>query len=266
MIALRRNRAPAAALALFLSFASGLRPGFGQEPESAKPWKPVLGLEYHSRTIAWDEKARSSTLGSAFLTAGVERRLVRGWSVTVFVGASLSNWNGLVFRTLPFSVEYQAGFGPGFLAGATTEATLARLGSWDIGFAARFLASLGASRSLDLAGLNETGTVEVRGTWLRLEAGPVLIYRGLPAFSPYVKLGVDRLWGRCLMDEKIRDLSGSEEKSVSGKGWVSARGGFHWELGPSWGWSFEASVLPFKKTSGGLGLDLGAALRAMVSL
>jgi hypothetical protein len=261
----RRTRTAAAALVLLLSPALGPRPTFAEESEPTKKWKPVLSLEFHSRTIVWDEKARSSNLGSAFLAAGIEARIVRGWSATFFGGVSLANWNGLVFRTLPFSVEYQAGPRTGFLAGASTKATFARLGSWDLGLEARFLASLGTAKSLDLVGLNEAGTAEVRGTWFRLQAGPVLTYRGLPTLSPFAWLGLDRLWGRCLMEENIRDLSGSEEKTVTGKGWVSAGGGFFWELGPSFGLGFEASALPFKKSGGGLGLDLGAALRAAVA-
>jgi len=255
------RRGVAAALVLVL-WTPGPLPLRAREETAAGRWKATLGLEYHFRTIAWDQKTRFSRLDAAVLLAGIRLQVIRGWHASAVLGCGLSDWSGLVFRNLPFSVDYEAGYRAGITAGGGLETHLVRFGSWDIGMAGRLLASFGSRKTLSLSGLNEEGRLDVRGRWMRVQAGPVVTYRSSVALATFFKASFDRLWGAFTMAETIGELDGTEEKAVVGRSWVSISGGLLWEPSPAFGLGLEGTVFPYRRAGGGVGLDAGAALRA----
>jgi len=264
-MAISRRRSRAFVAAALLTWSLGTAAVFGRGGGPFLAWKPSLGLEYLSRTIVWDEETRSSKLGASFALAGLEVQVFKSLTVSALAGYSFINWNGLVFRGLPFSIDYEAGSSGGFMAGGGIDAVVFTAGFWELGATGRFLASLGSTKKLTISGLNEPGALEGRGTWMRLEAGPVVAYKGFEGFSPFLGGQFDRLWGAFTLDETVKELSGSEEKKIKGKGSFAVIGGTRWEPGPSFGLNFQVSLLPAKKVGGGVSLDLGASLKAVVS-
>jgi hypothetical protein len=262
-----RRRIAAVAVGIGLFAAAGFAEARSQGFDAARLWKwrASIGFDYLSRTIGWDEKARSSTLAAPSLVAGLELRAIRGLRVSALAGYGLSNWNGLVFRALPFSIDYQAGSAGGVLLGAGVEADLFSRGNWEVGASARLTASLGATKTTALDMLNEPGTLDGKGAWLRLQAGPRLTYRGFEAFSPFVGASYDKLWGSFTLDETVKDLSGTEKKKIASRGFVAGSGGVIWEPRLGFALRLEGSLLPFRKLGGGLGFDLGAAVSGAYS-
>jgi len=252
-----------AALALALAAPAAVR---AQEPEPrGTVLKLGLGLEYFSRTLLWDADAYSSTLAAGYAVARLDAELVRGFTLSAWLGYGLSNFNGLVFRTLPFSLDYEAGASGGFLAGIGAEATLIKAGDFEIGVLGRYVLSLGGTRTLAVPDLNTSGSAEAKATWMRIQAGPVLRYTGYQDITPFVALTFDRLWGTFTMTETIQALTGTEDKSIAGAGSIGALGGF--EYAPFTGFVLrgEAGVIPFKKISGGLGFDFSGSLKAVLA-
>ncbi|MBM3293594.1 MAG: hypothetical protein FJY82_03630 [Candidatus Aminicenantes bacterium] len=256
------HRCAAAALASALAVIAAANPASAQETASRPRLEPLLDLDYSARAIAWDEKERFSTLAKALLSAGVRIEWLKGWRISALVGLNMSDWSGLIFRSLPFSVEDQAGSRAGLSAGAGLENFIARLGSWDFKVEGRFMVSLGFKKTLPLSGLNEAGEVDMQGSWMHLRAGPVVTYRGFEGFSPFLGASFDRIWGSVTMDESVGDLQGSEKKPVSGRGWAALSGGILWEPGSAFGLGWEVSVYPYPKKGGSPGFDFGMSLKA----
>lgn len=223
-------------------------------------------VEVFSRTLVWDEGARSSRILAPWAAFSVDYRLLPGLSLGVLAGYSLPNWNGLVFRGLPFSIDYEAGSTGGFLLGAEIDASLFKTGFWELNASARTSIFLGGAKTLPITGLAVDGALDVQGTWMRIQAGPVLIYRGFELFSPFFSLAYDHFWGHLEITETIEDLTGTERKAVSGAGNIAASFGTSFEPSPFFSLKIEGTLIPFKKIgSGGLGADFGGSLRAVLS-
>ena len=123
----------------------------------------------------------------------------------------------------------------------------------------------GGKKQLEVTNLNLPGGVDARGTWMRVQAGPVLRYFGSEDLSPFLSVFVDRVWGTYTVNETIFDLTGTEEKKISGKGFI--RGSFGITYAPSAYFSLEAEVsaLPYNKVLGGLDFDYGASVVGIFS-
>ncbi len=229
-------------------------------------FRPGFGGEIFSRTVAWDENLRSSALVAYFGTFSLDAEVYRGVHAGLLVGYGATDGSGLVFRGLPFSLDYEGGGTNGFLLGAAFDGLFMRSGWWELSLAAQFLYSLGATRVVPLEQLNETGQFDIKGTWMRVQAGPVFCYRGFELFSPFLSVAYDKLWGKFKVNETIQDLSGSEEKKITAKGTIAVSFGTIYEPSPSFAIKAMGTVIPFNKGSGqGLGFDLGGSLRAVFS-
>jgi len=240
----------------------------GEAPPA--PTGPVtklgIGIEYFSRTLSWDNDLRSSPLTAAYGVVKLDVELVRGFTVGACLGYGLSNFNGLVFRGLPFSLDYEAGSSGGFLAGVGLEATGIKAGDFEIGVMGRYVLSLGGTQTLSVTGLNSSGSAEAKATWMRVQAGPVVRYTGYEDFTPYLALTYDRLWGTFTMTETVQELNGSEDKKIAGAGSIGAAFGVLYEPFPNFRLRGEVGAIPYKKIVGsGLGFDLGGSLNAVLS-
>lgn len=255
---------------LFLLCALLFMPTVIRAQEEDVVFRPGLQTGFHvevfSRTLTWDEGGRSSRIVAPLAAFSVAYKFRPGLSLGVLAGYSLPNWNGLVFRGLPFSIDYEAGSIGGFLLGAEIDASLFKTGYWELTASARYSASLGGAKTLPISGLAVDGALDMQGTWMRIQAGPVLTYRGFELFSPFFSLAYDHFWGRFEMTETVEDLIGTERKTVSGAGNIAASFGTIFKPSSFFYLKIAGTLIPFKKIgSGGWGLDFGGSLRAVLS-
>jgi len=237
--------------------------------QDAEPWRSVLklgvGLEYFTRTLVWDADSRSSPLAAGFAVARLDTELLKGFTLGACLGYGLSSFNGLIFRALPFSLDYEAGSSGSFLAGIGAEAMLIKAGDFEIGILGRYVLSLGGTRTLAVPDLNASGSAGAKATWMRIQAGPVLRYTGYQDFAPFVALTYDRLWGTFTMTETVQELTGTEDKAIAGAGSIGALGGFVYEPAPGFSLRAEIGVIPYSKLAGGLGFDFSGSLKAVLA-
>jgi len=220
------------------------------------------GAEYFTRSLAWDDDTGASTLSAGLALARFGVAFDKGPSLAVLAGYGLSDWNGLIFRDLPFSIDYRAGAIGGPVLGAETEIPLLETGPWNFSAGGRILFSLGSSKAWALTGLGETGNLDGKGRWTRIQFGPTVTYRGFETFSPFVAVYYDGLWGTFTMNEEIGILTGSEEKKIRGQGVLGASLGLLVEPFSSFQVKAEGSLVPYTKLEGGLGLKAGFSLQA----
>jgi hypothetical protein len=237
-----------------------------QDTESGTKMKIGLGLEYFSRTLNWDNGTRSSPMTAAFGVARLDVEIRKGFTLGACLGYGFSNFNGLVFRSLPFSLDYEAGSAGGFLAGIEAEANLFKAGDVEIGILGRYVLSLGGTKTLTIADLNKSATADAKAVWMRVQAGPVVRYTGNQGFTPYLAVMVDRLWGTFTMNEIVQELTGTEDKKIAGAGSIGAAFGIIYEPFANLSLRGEIGAIPYQKIVGsGLGFDLGGSLKAVLA-
>ncbi|MGD0782168.1 MAG: hypothetical protein ABSA30_04820, partial [Candidatus Aminicenantales bacterium] len=209
--------------------------------------KPGFNFEYLSRTLSWDNDTHMSTVILPTGYFSVDYEVARGFTFGVLAGYTLSNFDGLVFRQLPFSLDYEAGAINGFVLGAQMQKSLFSSGFWEITADAQFLASLGSTQTFTIDQLNTSGSFNAKGTWMHLQVGPTVIYRGFELFSPFIGVAYDRFWGTFTVNETIGDLAGTEAKSVSGKGAAALTLGTIYEPSPNFSLKVSGTAIPYNK-------------------
>lgn len=237
---------------------------FGQDSTPAVQFKPGLGVEYFSRTLAWDNDLYTSKLRTTLAYVRGEIGFSSEISFGLLAGYGLSDFNGLVFRGLPFSVDYEAGSIGSFLVGADLDAAFIPVGDFRIGATGQFLYVFNHAKDFDLPSLNQTGTVNAKASWHRIIAGPLVRYLGYESFTPFLAVTFNRLTGTFTMAETVQDLSGTEDKQVQGKGSVGISIGTTFEPSALFHLKAELTALPYSKTGGGLDVDYGALVRAVI--
>jgi hypothetical protein len=231
-----------------------------EEPAQALKIKPAFGFEYFSRTINWDDKKYNSKLDAYFFTFNLEFEIQEGFSLGILLGYSLANYDGMIFRQLPFSLELGVGSIGGYLLGGEIKKTLISQANYEIGLAGQFVYLIGAKNNWEIPGLAAEGTAEGNPTWMRVSAGPVISYRGFDFFSPYLFLNFNRLWGNFEMEETVENLTGTEDKKFTGDGLFCISAGSIVELAKSFKLNGEVSLIPREN-----GTDLGFMFKASYS-
>jgi len=222
--------------------------------------KPGIGFEYFSRTISWDDDEYSSKLNSYFFTLSTEFEIPNGLSLAVIFGFSFANYDELQFRDLPISIDVGVGRIGGFLLGGEIRKSIVSNQDLEIGGQVQFFLYLGAKEEWEIPDLAVEGTVEGRPNWMRFSVGPVFTYKGFSPFYPYLYLNFNKLWGKFKMDQSIQDLTGSENKKISGESSFCTSLGFNLSLTDALGIKAEGSFMPYKD-----GVDLGFMIKAMYS-
>lgn len=258
------KRTPLIAGIVLAAWAAGPAGAWAQEPAAPVRIQAGVNAAYLSQAISWDEKTGSSLLNAGFGTVRIGLEFPQGASLALLAGYGGCGWNGLVFRGLPISVDYQAGSIGSIALGAELNLPLARFGDWEVGLEGRYLFAIGSTGRWTMTGLNQVGTFDGRADWMKVQAGPWLFYRGFETFSPYASVFFHRLWGTFTLNENINPLLGTEEKKIKGQGVVGANFGMIIEPGPSLRLKAEGSLIPFTRLEGGLGLSAGASIQAIV--
>ncbi len=246
-------------------------PAFSQDARPALRMNSGFSFEYFSRTVDWDVDAsindsRSESPMKVLLgLLHLDYEIQKGTLVGVLVGYGLTDLNGLIFRQLPFSIDYQAGNIGGFLTGAEIDQHLFASDYFEMKALAQFVIYFGSTKNLQVTSLNIEGHLKAKpDDWMRVQIGPVFSYRGFEYFSPFLSLSYNKLWGKFTMAETIGDLKGSEEKKITSKNAFSISLGTLFEASPSFSLKAEGAIMPYHKGSGqGWGFDYGGRLKAI---
>jgi hypothetical protein len=214
--------------------------------------KPGIQFEYFNRKMTWDEKKYTSELRAYLFALNAEFEIDEGFSLHAIVGYSLSNFDALVFRQLPFSVELEVGNIDGYVVGAELRKSLIYSGNFELGAYGQFIYYLGKEKEWDLPGLSVPGTVTGKPTWMRASVGPIVTYTGFDYFSPYLCLCYNNLWGKFKITQHIQTLEGNEEKELRSKSLVDASLGSIVHLTDRFSIKGEVHISPH-----GDGTDLG---------
>jgi hypothetical protein len=202
--------------------------------------------------MKWDDDQHSSDLKSYIFALNVEVEVNEGFSVSVLAGYSLTNYDALVFRQLPFSIELDVGEIGGLIFGAEARKSLLDSNRIEFGISGQLLYHLGKENNWDIPGLSVSGTLTGKPTWMRAIAGPYFRFTGLEDFTPYLSVCYNNIWGKFKMSQSIQDLNGTEEKDLKPKGLIDITVGTILTLSERFSLKGEAHVLPYKD-----GVDLG---------
>jgi len=245
------------------------RASFGQAQEGIFAGGPKIKtgarIDYFSRKITWDDKARSSDLESFFLALETELSIREDFRVGLLAGYSRSSFDGLVFRELPFSVELDAGKIGGIVVGASMEKDFLEFSDFEIAAGARFVYYMGKEKEWELPGLAVEGSVAGRSRWAMLSVGPVITFTGLASFSPYLRTSYNNLWGTFSMEQALLEegqtvLGGEEDKKIRAKGLLEFTFGGLYEAGGPLSFRGEFRVIPY-----GDGMDMALSFLVLFS-
>jgi len=247
-------------LALFfcMSLVAAAQPR--PKSSSSSPFKLGLRFDYFSRTISWDDDKATSELTSYFGSLVLEYKFLPGFSLAALVGYSSSTLDGLIFRNLPLSIDFEGGGINGLIWGGEINKSLLSGGSLGIDIFGQFLAYLGTKKEWTIPGLAVSGTIEGKPSWMRASVGPVFTYRGWKNFSPYLYPNVDYLWGKFEMKETVETLNGKENKEIKGKSLFGIAFGADFDLSAKFRFKAEAGVFPYKDS-----VDYSVMLKALFS-
>ncbi len=222
--------------------------------------KPGARFEYFSRTVTWDDKQHTSELKSYIFALNLEIEINEGFSISALAGYALSDYDALIFRELPFSIELDAGNIGGYIFGAEIKKSLFYINDFEFGLYGQFLYHIGKEKTWDIPELSVTGTVTGKPTWMRASAGPYIKFTGLESFSPYLSVCYNNLWGRFEMQQTVQTLEGTEEKELQSKSLVDITLGSILTLSDYFFLKGEAHLLPYRD-----GMDLGFVVIAAFS-
>ena len=224
-----------------ISFSSGPRIKLGAH------------FEYFQRKTTWDDKQHTSDIKSTLFALNAEFEIDDGFAVSAIVGYTLTNYDSLVFRQLPYSVELNVGNIGGYILGAGIRKSLIYANNLEVGLQGQFLYQMGIEKTWDLPMLSVSGSVTGKPIWMRVCAGPYLKFTGLASFSPYLAVYYNNMWGKFKMEQTIQSLEGMEEKEIRAKSLIDITLGSILALSHNFTIKGELHLLPYDK-----GMDLGA--------
>jgi hypothetical protein len=238
-----------------LSFAQLER---GQNQSTAI--KPGLSAEYLNLTITGDEDDLSSKLKTYLFSTKTGFQILDGFSLDIILGYGLSDFDGLTFRQLPFSVELRVGEIGGLLVGAEINKRLLYFAEYEINLYGQFVYYYGFENEWEVPALNVEGTVKGTPYWMRGQIGSLIRYEGLNSVYPYLCVKYSKLWGEFTMVQEIQDLLGTEEKKITGKSDFTLSLGMDYKVTADLLVRGELTVMPFHG-----GVDYGGMLHLQYS-
>jgi len=245
-------------LILLVSFSTAFAQ-FEEEGFSDISFNVGIGFEYVNRAITWDEGLVSTLKANLFsVRPGIVFRDVV--SLNAIIGYSLSSYNSMIFRQLPFSVELDMGNVTGYVLGGELDVFIYNFGDFEIGAQGQFVFYLGMEKEWEISGLSVDGSVTGKPSWQRYYVGPKITYTGLDNFYPYLFVSYNLLTGKYSLDQVIQDLSGSEEKSITSQGKFCIATGADFEFMEKFKISGELNIIPHSEK-----IDIGFLLTAVYS-
>ncbi|MGQ9672971.1 MAG: hypothetical protein ACUVV5_07535 [Candidatus Aminicenantales bacterium] len=202
-------------LAVLLSF-----PSFVSSQVRLQSKSHQLGLrsEYFSRTLKVGDEAGSPQLASYLISLSLSYELGPGFSAGVLLGYASSEYQKLMFRRLPFSIDFEGSGISGWLAGAEVTKSLFSFTTFEVDVLGQFLACIGVPKEYKIPDLAVPGSVKGNPSWTRAIVGPVIKLTGAGGFHPYFSPCFHYLWGTFSLNQTIDSLKGDEEKKIKTKG------------------------------------------------
>jgi hypothetical protein len=206
---------------------------------------PGFHFEYFARKIIWDEKAYISDMKSTIIALNTKFELDWGFSFNALIGYAFTNFDSLVFRQLPFSVELDVGSTGGFLFGAELRKSLFDYNDFEMEIFGQIIHNIGSKKDWEISGLNVEGTVTGKPSWTRVSIGPFFKYNAFESFYPYLGLCYNGFWGTYKMDQTVQTLEGEEEKKIEGTGVFESKLGSIFDLGKGFTIKGELNIIPY---------------------
>jgi hypothetical protein len=231
---------------------------FSHEGFSFKQIRLGIEAEFFDRVITWGEdQNETSSLQSYLFLIKPGYKLKEGTSVRAVIGYSLSNFNEMIFRELPFSLELNTGSIDGFALGGEAVIQIAKLSDFTLSARGKFIYYLGFQDQWEIPDLAVEGTATGNPHWARLTAGPKISFNINEYLRPYATANYDLLWGQFKMNEQIEDLSKEQEMKIEAKSFLNFSIGTLYEIIDRLDLKAEVSILPFEKPTG-LSIMIGA--------
>jgi len=205
---------------------------------------PGIGFDYFSRTVMTKGEDTTNRIKGLFLTLNTEFEINDGFSITALLGYSFTNYNSMTFQKLPVSLELDVGSIGSFLAGIRMNKNILRMRNLEMDVFGRVIYSLGKDQTWEIPSLSVEGTAIGKPSWLAVQTGPVITYTGFAYFLPYVNISYNKIWGKFRMNETIENLTGSEEKILTGRSDLSLSIGFVYEVFQHMTFKAEGTFMP----------------------
>ncbi len=252
----KNRRLKALGVVLFLAAAAA---GAAQLRPAGSGLRLGFRIDHFSQRVAWDDLTGESTadLKSTLAAGALQFSLGGGSSASLFAGYASSDLGGLMFRELPFSIDYEAGAGGGLALGGDVDIALSTGPRLRLSALGEVTAFLGSSRSWSIPGLAVPGSLNVKLTWWRARVGPRLAFGDGSRMTPYLFPFFHYIRASFDMSETIQTLSGRETKNLRGRSSVGAAGGLDIPLSPRVKVRAEAGVYP--RSGGGVGYSATVA-------
>ena len=219
-----------------------------------------LGIEgeFIDRMITWGEdQSEMSSLKSYLFLCKPGYEIREGTTIRAILGYSLSNFNEMVFKELPFSLELNTGNIDGLALGGEVMIKIIKISRFTLSARGQFICYIGFTEQWDIPDLNVEGTATGNPSWSRFTAGPKISYQATEYLRPYITINYDTLWGKVKMKEEIEELTGEQEMKIESKSNFNFSVGTLYEIIDRLDLKIEAFILPFEDNVG-LGIALGA--------
>jgi len=217
-----------------------------------------LGTDALSRNVQWDKGPDESKLKAYNVYLASEFEFPIDLTLGLFAGLNFSDFKGSLFRSLPISINYQAGAVKGVVLGGELRKGLFSFGDFETESAVRFVSSLGSTKNCPIEGFAVPGETRGKPKWSQLDAGASLVYTAYKKFRPYLGVSLSWLWGDFRMTESMGDLQGTQVREMRQKGLVRISLGTTFQVTRQFGLRGEAGIVPSKG-----GTDLSASLRLL---
>jgi len=218
-----------------------------------------LGYRFLNRTITWDDNEYSSSVKASLLTAQFSFSTDYGVTLTPLVGVVFQNFDHLVFRQLPLSVELEVGNMSGWVFGGNLSWQAIDYSGIGGGLKGEFLYILGTTNNWSIPGLAVEGKLTGKPTWWEARVGPLVTLTSLDNFTPFLWTGYSPWRGNFSLEETIESLNRTEEKELQGKSHIFIT------LGSVFNISAFRAKLGVDFYPGKDGLDMGATLQILYS-
>lgn len=221
--------------------------GWAEEESHVFALKFKLGVETEilKRSLWWEDEAKTTSLQAYLALFRLESEILKGLKVAVLGGYSSSDFASLIFRRLPFSIDFDVGALGGSLFGAEINQFLA-LNSIGLGGGARFLSYTGQEKKWTIPDLVVEGELKSQPHWKMLTFGPYIGYNGYENFFPFLAIQYHHFWGEFTLREIIENLAGTEKKEIQTKGKVALSLGANFLLTSRISLAGEATIIPHK--------------------
>lgn len=225
---------------------------------STQQIKLGIEAEFFDRMIIWgEEQNETSSLQSFLFLFKPSYKLMEGTSISAVMGYSLSNFNDMIFKELPFSLKLNTGNIDGLAFGGEAVIQILKFSDFTLSARGQFIYYLGFTEQWEIPDLAVEGTAIGNPNWARLKAGPKISFNVSEYLRPYLAANYDILWGKFKMDEQIEDIAKEQEMKIEAKSNLSFSVGTLYEIIDRLDLKAELSLLPLEEQIG-LSIVIGA--------